>query len=64
LGETLLFDALRRSLVQSAHVASAGVIVDAKDEKSAAFYSRYGFIPILDAGLRLFLHMKTIRQMF
>jgi GNAT superfamily N-acetyltransferase len=64
LGETLLFDALRRSLVQSAHIASTGVVVDARDEKAAAFYRRYGFTPILDAEQRLFLHMKTIEQMF
>jgi GNAT superfamily N-acetyltransferase len=64
LGETLLFDALHRSLLQSAHIASTGVIVDAKDENTAAFYLRYGFTPILNAGRRLFLPMKTIRQMF
>jgi GNAT superfamily N-acetyltransferase len=64
LGEILLFDALRRSLAQSAHIASAGVVVDAKDEKAAAFYQRYGFTPILDASQRLFLPMKTIQQMF
>src|ERR1039458_817136 len=64
LGEALLFDALRRSLAQSAHIASAGGIVDAKDEKAAAFYGRYGFSPILGVDHRLFLHMKTIRQIF
>lgn len=64
MGETLLFDALRRSLVQSAHIASAGVLVDAKNAKAAAFYRRYGFTSILDAEQRLFLHMKTIQQMF
>ena len=64
LGEELLFDALRRSLAQSVHIASAGVVVDAKDEKAAAFYGKYGFIPILDAKYRLFLPMKTIQQMF
>jgi ribosomal protein S18 acetylase RimI-like enzyme len=64
LGETLLYDALRRSLAQSTHIASAGVVVDAKDEQAAAFYKRYGFIPILDADHRLFLAMKTIQQMF
>jgi GNAT superfamily N-acetyltransferase len=63
-GETLLFDALRRSLDQSAHIASAGVIVDAMDAQAAAFYRKYGFSPILDAGQRLFLHMKTIQRMF
>lgn len=64
LGETLLFDALHRSLLQSALIASAGVIVDAKDEKTAAFYLKYGFMPIVDAEQRLFLPMKTIQQMF
>ncbi|MGA7342419.1 MAG: GNAT family N-acetyltransferase [Terracidiphilus sp.] len=64
LGETLLFDALHRSLGQSAHIASTGVVVDAKDERTAAFYRRYGFTFILDAGLRLFLPMRTIQQMF
>jgi ribosomal protein S18 acetylase RimI-like enzyme len=64
LGETLLFDALHRSMVQSAQIASAGVIVDAKDERAAAFYRRYGFTAILDEDQRLFLHMNTILQMF
>jgi len=64
LGETLLFDALHRALLQSAHIASAGVIVDAKDENTAGFYLKYGFTPILDADRRLFLPMKTIQQMF
>lgn len=64
MGETLLFDALHRSLLQSTQITSAGVIVDAKDENTAAFYLRYGFTPILDAGRRLLLPMKTIQQMF
>jgi hypothetical protein len=64
LGETLLFDALHRSLLQSAHIASTGVIVDAKDEKTAAFYRKYGFTQIIDADQRLFLPMKTIQKMF
>jgi predicted GNAT family N-acyltransferase len=64
LGETLLFDALHRSLLQSQHIASAGVIVDAKDDSAAAFYRRYGFNQILDAVQRFFLPMKTIEQMF
>jgi hypothetical protein len=64
MGETLLFDALRRSLVHSAHIASAGVIVDAKDDISSAFYRRYGFVEIPESDRRAFLSMETIRQMF
>lgn len=64
IGELLLFDALSRSLAQSAHIASAGVVVDAKDERAASFYSRYGFSPTLGREDRLVLHMRTIEQMF
>jgi hypothetical protein len=44
-----------------------GVVVDAKEESAASFYSRYGFVPVQGIdGLRqrLFLHMATIQQMF
>jgi predicted GNAT family N-acyltransferase len=64
LGETLLFDALHRSLLQSAQIASTGVVVDAKDDTAAAFYRKYGFTAIFDAGQRLFLPMRTMQQMF
>jgi ribosomal protein S18 acetylase RimI-like enzyme len=64
LGETLLYDALRRSLAQSAYIASAGVVVDAKDKQAAAFYRQYGFSSVLGAESRLILHMKDIQQMF
>ncbi len=64
LGEILLYDALRRSLAQSAHIASAGVVVDAKDEQAAAFYRRYGFSSLRGMESRLILHMKDVQQMF
>jgi L-amino acid N-acyltransferase YncA len=64
LGEKLLFDALRRSLAQSIHIASAGVVVDAKDEHAGNFYLKYGFSHILDVNNRLFLPMKTIERIF
>lgn len=63
LGERLLIDALRRSLVASETVASVAVIVDSKDETGVAFYSRYGFISFPDQPLRLFLPMKTIARL-
>ena len=64
LGEWLLLDALKRSLDASAAVGSAAVIVDAKDESSAAFYRRYGFEPFPTEPRRLFLPMKTIATVF
>ena len=60
LGRVLLVDALIRSLEVSQRVASAGVMVDAKDESSAQFYRKYGFLDLLTIERRLFLPMKTI----
>lgn len=64
LGKLLLFDALKRSLDQCRHLASAGVVVDAKDDRARGFYLQYGFVPVIDEESRLFLPMKTIEHMF
>ena len=64
LGETLLMDALHRSLDSSKQVAATGVIVDGKDESAAAFYKKYGFIELPKIENRLFLPMGTVEQLF
>ena len=64
LGELLLMDALQRSLVLSEQAASAGVIVDAKDESARSFYKKYGFLDLPRVERRLFLPMGTVAQLF
>jgi predicted GNAT family N-acyltransferase len=64
VGEILLVDALKRALSASRNIASAAVVVDAKDEKARRFYSGYGFIAFPDSGKRLFLPMTTIEELF
>jgi predicted GNAT family N-acyltransferase len=66
LGEKLLMDALARSARVSAAVASAAVVVDAKDSEAETFYSNYGFIPLPSSSnpVRLFLPIATIRDAF
>ena len=64
LGELLLMDALNRCLSGSKQVASAAVIVDAKDGRAAAFYKKYGFIELPKTPKRLFLPMATIEKLF
>jgi predicted GNAT family N-acyltransferase len=64
VGETLLMDALHRSLESSKLVASAGIIVDAKDESAATFYRKYGFIELPKIEKRLFLSMGTVDRLF
>lgn len=64
LGELLLMDALHRSLMLSRQIASAAVIVDAKDDRAMTFYRRYGFLELPSIPGRLFLPMATVEQLF
>ncbi|MGA2483565.1 MAG: GNAT family N-acetyltransferase [Candidatus Acidiferrales bacterium] len=64
LGELLLMDALKRCLAGSKQVASAAVVVDAKDDQAVAFYKKYGFIELPKIPKRLFLPMATIEKLF
>jgi hypothetical protein len=51
-------------LDSSKQVASAGVIVDAKDESATAFYKKYGFVELPKIEKCLFLPMGTVEQLF
>lgn len=64
LGELLLLDALKRALAMSRDIASAAVVVDAKDNKAHKFYQDFGFISFPDSKKRLFLPMVTIERLF
>lgn len=64
VGELLLVDALRRSLVMSRQIASAAVIVDAEDERAHEFYRDFGFIPFPESPKRLCLPMATIERLY
>jgi len=63
-GELLLMDALYRCLGGSKQVASAAVIVDAKEAKAAAFYRKYGFLELPRVSGRFFLPMSTVAELF
>jgi predicted GNAT family N-acyltransferase len=60
VGKLLLVDALRRVLATSVIVASAVVVVDAKDEALLKFYIHHGFIPLASTPNRLIYPVKTI----
>ena len=64
LGELLLMDALNRCLSGSKQVASAAVIVEAKDDSARAFYKKYGFMELPKTPRRLFLPMAAIEKLF
>jgi predicted GNAT family N-acyltransferase len=64
LGALLLMDALYRSLQHSKELASAGIVVDAKDPAALAFYKKYGFLELPSVERRLFLPMGTVEHLF
>ncbi|MBD3267098.1 GNAT family N-acetyltransferase [bacterium] len=64
LGETLLLDALYRSLQHSREIASMAVIVNAINNKAKTFYEHYGFQCFPDTDDKLFLPMKKIQKLF
>ncbi len=62
MGSLLLADALGRILANTWELASALMVVDAKDESAEAFYRKHGFIPFGGCARKLFLPMKTIAE--
>ena len=59
LGGVLLVNALRRAA--GSEIAAAALIVDAKNDQAAAFYRRFGFTPLADLPLTLFLPLARVR---
>lgn len=63
VGELLLIDALKRSFLASAEVASMAVVVDPIDAAAQLFYTKYGLLQLADSD-KLFIPMATISQLF
>ena len=60
-GSILLADAVKRvvgTIKESGGIV--GFFVDAKDERAKQFYLNFGFIPLQDTPLSLFLPLKTL----
>ena len=60
-GEFML-DAFSRVLRND--IASYAFVVDAKDDKAAQFYQRYGFRYLVEGGRRLFVPVAEIAKLF
>ena len=61
LGGQLLLSAGRRCLLAAAAVGGVAMLIDAKNERAAAWYSRFGALPLLDAPLSLVLPLSTVQ---
>ena len=62
LGALLLADAVRRAYASASTVGSSMLIVDAINERAAAFYEVNGFVRLPDS-MRLVLPMHVIETM-
>lgn len=61
LGGQLLLTAGRRCLQAAAEVGGVALLIDAKNEKVANWYSSYGALSLLDSPLTLLLPLATIQ---
>jgi GNAT superfamily N-acetyltransferase len=61
LGGQLLLAAGRRCLVAAEEVGGVVLVIDAKNQRVAAWYASYGAVPLLDAPLSLLLPLSTIQ---
>lgn len=61
LGGELLKDALARCAAAADDIGGRAVLVHAKDAGAAAFYQRYGFVPLEQNPNHLFVLMKDLR---
>ena len=62
IGGFLLHDALTNVLNIADKVGVFAVVVDAKNDDAKSFYKNYGFIPLQNSGLTLFLPLDTIKS--
>ena len=57
LGELLLFDAI--ATVANSKIGAHAIFADAIDPEAAGFYAAFGFMPLLNKPLTLFMPMAT-----
>ena len=60
LGSDLLLAAGERALAVAQEVGGVALAIDAKDERAAAWYTRFGALRLLDDPLKLVLPLETI----
>jgi GNAT superfamily N-acetyltransferase len=60
IGGELLLAAGGRALSVAAEVGGVAIAIDAKGDKAAKWYARFGSMPLLDDPLRLILPLDTI----
>ncbi|MDD9952338.1 MAG: GNAT family N-acetyltransferase [Zetaproteobacteria bacterium] len=63
-GEEMLMDALKRSVETADTIGVFGVVVDPISNAAERFYARYGFQVCKNTPKRMFISVKTLKQLF
>ena len=58
----MMVNALERAMIISRNIGIMVFFVDAKDEKARKYYEQFGFIPMPDNKLQLFLALSSLEQ--
>jgi GNAT superfamily N-acetyltransferase len=61
LGADLLLAAGERAVAVAREVGGVALAIDAKDERAAAWYERFGALRLLDDSAKLVLPLETVR---
>jgi GNAT superfamily N-acetyltransferase len=61
LGGQLILAAGQRCLLAATEIGGVGLLIDAKNERVAKWYSSYGAIPLADTPLSLVLPLSTVQ---
>lgn len=62
VGKILIAGVMQTVLSVFDKVGGIGLFVDAKDERAADYYKKFGFVPLPERPLELFLPIKTIQD--
>ncbi len=62
IGRSLMIDAIIKAVKISRNAGIIGLFVDAKNSVVKEFYMKYGFIPLKDRELELFIPLQTLLQ--
>lgn len=60
LGKILLIECFRKAVRLASEVGIFAIAVDALNEEAKAFYLKYGFIPLEDNQVSLFIPIRTV----
>lgn len=64
LGAYMMINAIERVIKVSQQLGIIGFFVDAKDNEAKAYYQQFGFIPLPDNPLDLFLPLATLKKAY